>query len=133
LHHHLNYNVTLIEFTDNLINGSLAEFKKLNQLLVKAQDQYPSLKQLRYKGDFICRPRNQFTETDFQLMKQAGCEDLIVGIESFSEPIRYHMGKKFSNEDIDFHLPTAIITLVVVVLVYFAVVGVMKTFKGGGE
>jgi hypothetical protein len=104
LHHHINYNVTLIEFTDNLINGSLAEFKKLNQLLVKAQDQYPSLKELRYKGDFICRPRNQFTETDFQLMKQAGCEDLIVGIESFSESIRYHMGKKFSNEDIDFHL-----------------------------
>ena len=104
LHHHLNYNVTLIEFTDNLINGSLSEFKKLNQLLVAAQDQYPSLKQLRYKGDFICRPKNQFTEKDFQLMKQAGCEDLIVGIESFSEPVRYHMGKKFSNEDIDFHL-----------------------------
>jgi len=104
LHHHLNYNVTLIEFTDNLINGSLSEFKKLNQLLVAAQEQYPSLKQLRYKGDFICRPKNQFTEKDFQLMKQAGCEDLIVGIESFSEPVRYHMGKKFSNDDIDFHL-----------------------------
>lgn len=104
LHHHLNYNVTLIEFTDNLINGSLSEFKKLNQLLVAAQEQYPSLKQLRYKGDFICRPRNQFTENDFRLMKQAGCEDLIVGIESFSEPVRYHLGKKFSNEDIDFHL-----------------------------
>jgi radical SAM superfamily enzyme YgiQ (UPF0313 family) len=104
LHHHLNYNVTLIEFTDNLINGSLTEFKKLNQLLVAAQDQYPSLKQLRYKGDFICRPMNQFTEKDFHLMKQAGCEDLIVGIESFSESVRYHMGKKFSNKDIDFHL-----------------------------
>lgn len=104
LHHHLNYNVTLIEFTDNLINGSLSEFKKLNQLLVAAQEQYPSLKQLRYKGDFICRPQNQFTENDFRLMKQAGCEDLIVGIESFSEPVRYHMGKKFSNKDIDFHL-----------------------------
>lgn len=104
LHHHLNYNVTLIEFTDNLINGSLSEFKKLNQLLVNAQEKYPSLKQLRYKGDFICRPKNQFTEDDFCLMKQAGGDDLIVGIESFSESVRYHMGKKFSNDDIDFHL-----------------------------
>ena len=71
LHHHINYNVTLIEFTDNLINGSLSEFKKLNQLLVNAQERYPSLKQLRYKGDFICRPKNQFTEKDFQLMKHS--------------------------------------------------------------
>jgi hypothetical protein len=38
---------------------------------------------------------------------------------------------KAVSEAIDFHIPTAIITLVVVVLVYFAVVGVMKTFKGG--
>jgi hypothetical protein len=33
-------------------------------------------------------------------------------------------------EAIDFHLPTAIITLLVIVLVYFAFVGIMKTFKG---
>jgi hypothetical protein len=104
LHHHLNYDITLIEFTDNLINGSLTEFIELNRLLVQAQKKYPSLKKLRYKGDFICRPQKQFTEDDFKLIKQAGCEDLIVGIESFSESVRYHMGKKFSNSDIDFHL-----------------------------
>jgi radical SAM superfamily enzyme YgiQ (UPF0313 family) len=104
LHHHLNYKTELIEFTDNLINGSLSEFKKLNQLLVSAQTQYPSLKNLRYRGDFICRPQNQFTEEDFHLMRQAGGTDLLVGIESFSEPVRYHMGKKFTNSDIDFHL-----------------------------
>ena len=34
-------------------------------------------------------------------------------------------------EAIDFHIPTAIITLVVIVLVYFAFVGIMKTFKNG--
>jgi radical SAM superfamily enzyme YgiQ (UPF0313 family) len=104
LHHHLNYDINLIELTDNLINGSLTEFIELNRLLVKAQKKYPSLKKLRYKGDFICRPQKQFTEDDFKLIKQAGCEDLIVGIESFSESVRYHMGKKFSNSDIDFHL-----------------------------
>lgn len=104
LEHHLKYNVTLIEFTDNLINGSLSEFKKLNQLLVNAHAKYPSLKTLKYRGDFICRPKQQFDENDWQLMSQAGGTDLIVGIESFSQPVRYHMGKKFDNDDIDFHL-----------------------------
>lgn len=104
LEHHLKYDVTLIEFTDNLINGSLSEFKKLNELLVIGQEKYPSLKLLKYRGDFICRPKNQFDEQDWQLMSKAGGTDLVVGIESFSQLVRYHMGKKFDNDDIDFHL-----------------------------
>lgn len=104
LHHHLEYGVTLIEFTDNLINGSLSEFKKFNELLVRAHTTYPSLKKLRYRGDYICRPKNQFSEDDFKTMAEAGGKDLVVGIESFSTPVRYHMGKKFDNDDIDFHL-----------------------------
>lgn len=104
LEHHLKYDVTLIEFTDNLINGSLSEFKKLNELLVIGQEKYPSLKLLKYRGDFICRPKNQFNEQDWQLMSKAGGTDLVVGIESFSQSVRYHMGKKFDNDDIDFHV-----------------------------
>lgn len=104
LEHHLKYRVTFIEFTDNLINGSLSEFKKLNELLVSAQQKYPSLKSLKYRGNFICRPKDQFDEKDWQLMSQAGGTDMVVGIESFSESIRYHMGKKFDNTDVDFHL-----------------------------
>jgi hypothetical protein len=104
LEHHLEYNSMHIEFTDNLINGSLTEFKKLNYLLVDAQKKYPSLKDLTFRGDFICRPANQFTEDDYRAMSQAGGTDIVVGIESFSEPVRYHMGKRFTNEDIDFHL-----------------------------
>lgn len=104
LYHHLNYDVTLIEFTDNLINGSVTEFKRFNELLVNAQEKYPSLKNLRYRGDFICRPKEQFGEEHFKIMKLAGGTDIVVGIESFSQDVRYHMGKKFTNEDIDFHL-----------------------------
>lgn len=104
LHHHLNYGTELVEFTDNLINGSLSEFKKLNKLIVDSHQKYPSLKKLKYRGNFICRPKSQFTEQDFELMSLAGGTDLVVGIESFSQSIRYHMGKKFTNEDIDFHL-----------------------------
>jgi hypothetical protein len=101
---HLDHGVNIIDFTDNLINGNVTEFKNLNKLLVEAQVKYPSLKQLKYSGDFICRPATQFTENDFKLMKAAGCSSISIGIESFSEAVRYHMGKKFRNTDIDFHL-----------------------------
>jgi radical SAM superfamily enzyme YgiQ (UPF0313 family) len=37
-------------------------------------------------------------------MKQAGCNYLYVGVETFSERVRYEMDKKFNNEDLEFHL-----------------------------
>ncbi len=104
LEHHLKHNVNTIEFTDNLINGSLSEFKKLNRLLATAREKYPSLKNIKYRGNFICRPSTTFTEDDFKTMQAAGSYDLVVGIESFSHAVRLALGKNFSNEDIDFHL-----------------------------
>jgi radical SAM superfamily enzyme YgiQ (UPF0313 family) len=32
-------------------------------------------------------------------MKQSGCAMLEIGLESFSQSVRYHMGKKFTDED----------------------------------
>jgi len=40
---------------------------------------------------------------------------------------------KSISKAIDFHVPTAIITLVVVVLVYFAFIGIINTFKNKDE
>jgi radical SAM superfamily enzyme YgiQ (UPF0313 family) len=37
-------------------------------------------------------------------MKQAGCNYLYVGVETFSDRVRYEMDKKFTNEDLEFHL-----------------------------
>tara|TARA_B110000503_G_C7107419_1_gene396536 strand:- start:971 stop:1543 length:573 start_codon:yes stop_codon:yes gene_type:complete len=45
------------------------------------------------------RPKNQSPESDFELMKSSGCCSLEIGIESFSERIRFAMGKKFTDED----------------------------------
>lgn len=36
-------------------------------------------------------------------MRDTGCNHIHVGIESGSESVRNHMGKKFSNADIDYH------------------------------
>jgi hypothetical protein len=37
-------------------------------------------------------------------MYYAGCEQVTIGIESFSEEVRMHMKKKFTNADIDYHI-----------------------------
>ena len=54
-------------------------------------------------GQFICRTRLDQTESDWQLMADAGANLFVTGIESFSHRVRKHMGKNYSNADIDFH------------------------------
>ena len=43
-------------------------------------------------------------EQDYAEMKQAGCDYIYVGVESFSDSVRNDMHKKFNNADLDFHL-----------------------------
>jgi hypothetical protein len=89
-------------FSDSLINGSIREFRKFNKRLIELKQSHADFDP-RYVGQFICRPRNQIKDLDYQEMAAAGCEVLVVGIESFSNRIRDHMKKKFSNDDIDNH------------------------------
>lgn len=91
------------EFSDSLINGSIKEFRKMNQRLVELKQQNKDF-QIEYKGQFICRSPKQFKETDYHLMSEAGCNYLYVGVETFSESVRYDMDKKFDNLALDFHL-----------------------------
>jgi hypothetical protein len=102
--HFYEYGITEFEFTDSLINGSISNFDRFNELLYNRKQQCPDLEPIRYQGQFICRPRQQQKEHSYELMHLAGCTMLITGIESFSESVRNHMRKKFSDEDIDYHL-----------------------------
>lgn len=97
------YGITEFEFTDSLMNGSVPNFDRFNELLCEAKQKDPALEKIRYQGQFICRPRMQQKEKSYELMHRAGCTMLITGIESFSNSVRHHMKKKFSNEDIDYH------------------------------
>ena len=101
--HFYEYGVTEFEFTDSLINGSISNFDKFNELLYNEKQKHPELEPIRYQGQFICRPSEQQKERTYELMHLAGCNMLITGIESFSNNVRQHMKKKFSNEDIDYH------------------------------
>jgi radical SAM superfamily enzyme YgiQ (UPF0313 family) len=98
------YGITKFEFTDSLINGSISNFNKFNEMLYEEKQRHPDLEPIRYQGQFICRPASQQKELTYELMHLAGCEMLITGIESFSESVRNHMKKRFSNQDIDYHL-----------------------------
>ena len=102
--HFYDYGITEFEFTDSLMNGSVSNFYRFNELLCEEKQKHPELKPIRYQGQFICRPAQQQKEKNYELMHHAGCSMLITGIESFSNSVRTHMKKHFSNDDISYHL-----------------------------
>lgn len=94
-----NYQATGIKkfkFTDNLINGSISNYRVMNQLLV---EKIP--RTISYEGYAIFRGKNQMPEEDFALASEAGCVYWSVGVESGSERLRYEMKKKFDDQDLD--------------------------------
>ena len=95
--------IQAFEFSDSLINGSLKQFKSLNRRLIELKENNPEFN-ITYKGQFICRSQGQFTEKDYADMTQAGCNYIYVGVESFSDPVRYAMDKKFDTDALEFHL-----------------------------
>lgn len=97
------FDTNIFHFTDSLINGNMKYWRKLNQLLIEAKQKDPGLKPIKYLGQFICRTRFDQTEKDWELMAKAGADMLVVGFETYSPSVRRHMGKHYSNSDIDFH------------------------------
>jgi radical SAM superfamily enzyme YgiQ (UPF0313 family) len=84
------------EFTDNLINGSVSNFREMNTVIA---DQLPNV--LEYRSYAICRGKRESPRSDFELASVAGAKLFKIGIESGSESVRYDMKKKFTNDDID--------------------------------
>jgi len=100
------YGIRNFKFQDSLINGNLKEYKKLLQLLASHNEKNPE-NSFTWSSYFIFRPEAQFDESWWKLTAKSGAWRLVVGVESLSENIRHHMGKKFSNEDIEFSLRMA--------------------------
>jgi radical SAM superfamily enzyme YgiQ (UPF0313 family) len=85
-----------LTFTDNLMNGSISNFRKMNSVLA---EKLPNT--IEYNGYAICRSQKECPESDFELAAKAGAKIFRIGIESGSESIRNDMKKYFSNEDIE--------------------------------
>jgi hypothetical protein len=100
LWHNKKTGVKNFKFQDSLINGNQIEFRKLMRLLASHNDQNPKNK-ITWSSFFIFRPQSQMNESDWiDISKSASL--LIVGIESLSEKVRFHMGKKFTNRDMHY-------------------------------
>lgn len=103
LKHHLEINTTDFFFNDSLINGSISEFTALLETIIEYKKLHPSLAPIKIAGQFIIRGKAHHPEKIYRLMRDAGCDYIHCGVESGSESVRAHMGKKFSNDDIDYH------------------------------
>jgi hypothetical protein len=97
------FGVNLFHFTDSLVNGNMKVWRDINHRLRELKQTDPVFQDVKYMGQFICRTRFDQSESDWELMWQAGANLLVTGIESFSPSVRKHMGKHYSNSDIDFH------------------------------
>lgn len=101
------FGISHFEFSDSLVNGNLNAFKELIQALADHNAQ-PSNQRITWSGYFIMRTATQFKEELWRLTAASGAKNLLVGIETFNDAARARIGKKFTNEDIDFGIKMAI-------------------------
>jgi radical SAM superfamily enzyme YgiQ (UPF0313 family) len=93
---HKKTGTKLFLFTDNLINGSVSKYRTMNQVLA---DTIPNT--IKYAAYAIFRNKDTMPVEDFALAKRAGCFSWSIGIESGSERVRFELGKKITDEDLD--------------------------------
>lgn len=86
-------------FADSLVNGNLKEFRVLTERLANYKENL-----FRWSGFAIVRPKSQHSQDMFDTVKASGAMNWHIGIETGVDRIRYEMLKKFTNEDVDWHL-----------------------------
>lgn len=91
-------------FTDSLINGSLKTFVNFMEKVVQLQQIDSVFEKISYTSQFIVRSPKQHTEYIFELMKKTGYSNVQIGVETASDKVRYHMQKKFTTADLDYHM-----------------------------
>ena len=90
------YNINRFFFYDSLVNGNSKQFEELLDLIIEAGSPFKSI-----QGLAIFK---KMPERIFAKMKKAKWTTMIIGVESFSEEVRNHMRKKFSNAVMDENL-----------------------------
>lgn len=94
------YGIKHFFFTDSLVNGSLKAYRELHETLARKQ----GLPKLHISGYAIIRPKNQHPKELFDMMQNTGKHLWSIGVEHGSDAMRLDMKKKFTNEDIEWHL-----------------------------
>lgn len=100
IHNYETHGVTRYYFTDSLVNGSLRAFRDMCNKLAAYNFPTP----IHWGGQYIFRPESVMSDDDFKMIKAAGGDLFFVGFETGSDRLRFEMGKKFTNADIDYQL-----------------------------
>lgn len=98
------YGVNAFRFTDSLINGSMKAFKDMIFTLADYRRDLPDHLKFIWDTHYIVRPERHMPPEYFDVMKDAGCGTLLIGVESGSSAVRDHMKKGFKQEDLDYNI-----------------------------
>ena len=102
INYYEKHGVSQFYFTDSLINGSLKAFRDMCDKLAHYNQTHKA--GFKWGGQFIFKQKKTVTDDYFDMIAQAGGDQFYVGVETGSDKIRWEMDKKFTNEDIDYHL-----------------------------
>lgn len=98
------HGVKIFQLADSTMNGNRKQWDAMNRRLIELQNTDPGFKNLRILGLGVVRRRKDMPESSWQLMAEVGEFTFICGVESYSESVREHMRKEFTNDDLDFHI-----------------------------
>ena len=96
--------IAKIQFMDSLVNGSMKNFLNLLKNLSQAKQQGWLPSDFSWSGTYICRPQSKLLDEIHKYLPQSGADNLVIGVETGSDRIRYEMEKKFSNQDLLYEL-----------------------------
>ena len=96
------HGITTFAMRNSLINGNMREFEKLLDLIIIYNEAHTD-NPISWWGYFIIRNAKQHPERLWEKLSKTNAQ-LHLGVESLIRDVRYKLGKKFDNEDIDFHL-----------------------------
>jgi len=88
---------------NSLTNGNMIEFRNWIEQVADYNKTAPAGKEFSWLGYFNIRGAHAHPEPLWEKMAESNAT-LIVGLESVIEEIRWDMGKKFTNADVDYHL-----------------------------
>lgn len=87
-------------FMDSLVNGSMKNFENLLKNLAHSKKQGWLSEDFEWSGTYICRPPSIQLDRIHELLKPSGAHNMIIGVETGSDKIRFEMDKKFTNNDL---------------------------------
>lgn len=92
-----NFGFSKFQFTDSLVNGGLKSLEEFCTIIADYNSSHPQ-KQIRWTGQYICRPETQMPKRLYKLMADSGAEGLTIGAESGSNHVLEMMNKKTTVE-----------------------------------